>query len=432
MTSTRNERPAPPIVRWLTIGVVSLVIGFWSLSVVLGTVNAVRDSYHGMKQDVTVKNDFPMFYAGTENVVSADRGQTYNKQFIIDSILGQWSDPESETAQGLVPLLRYYNPPFYLLALSPLTLLDMHTAFLVIVLINAVLLGVLLVLVGVALQWRKVPTFLISLATIGFVGVPTAIYNGQPTILIAILVMAAYLLMHRGRSTLAAMLLAVCAAKPHLAVAAALPVLRQKPQTVVPLAMFAAALTLVPFALLGFGALMDYVSLIFGRGGDDLADSNYTYRVLSWPGFFAALTGSSQPLAAIAMSLITLGLLVIVLREGDRFLIWPASMMALLSVLPHSHAQDWLIAVPAVVILLLRPMDATARAVTIGLLAIGYVAINSWLFEVEVAGDGGRAFYAPAPFVLLLLGWLAALPVLERRSANQPAAIGSKASAVAA
>jgi hypothetical protein len=187
-----------------------------------------------------------------------------------------------------------------------------------------------------------------------------------------------------------------------------------------PLAFLGAVLLLAPFALLGGGALFDYVHLVLGRGGDDLAEADYASHVLSWPGFMVALTGSLQPIAATVLSLFTLGLLALVLRHGDRFLTWPASLIAVLAVVPHSHPQDWMLTVPAAAILLARPMHSSARAVTVAVLALTFLAVNSWMFSSGIVYDGGRAFYAPTPMVLVLLTWLVALPALERGLRSLP------------
>src|SRR5262245_57986695 len=118
--------------RYIAITTLILVAGFWTLAVVLGTTNASMGAYKEMRKDVAVNNDFPMFYAGAANVVSNERGQAYEKEFIVESIRSRWVDPESEKAQELVPWLRYYNPPLFLFALSPLTALDVHEAYVVV------------------------------------------------------------------------------------------------------------------------------------------------------------------------------------------------------------------------------------------------------------------------------------------------------------
>ena len=417
MSKPPTRVPSPGVIaRNLAIALVALALGFWAFALLLGTVNSVSDSYEAMSRDVAESNDFPMFYAAGENVISADREHSYEKPFIVESILRQWTDPQSEEAQELLPWLRYYNPPFYLFALSPLTLLDMHEAFIATVAINVVALAVLLFLIGVALEWRKKTVFFVALATLGFLPLTPTIFHGQPTLLISMMVLAAFLLAQRGKTTIASLLVALCTAKPQLAIAAALPLVRQCSRAVTPLAIIGLTLTLAPFIFLGAGALYDYVLLVFGRGGDDLAEADYASHVLSWPGFMVALTGSLQPIAAALLSVVTLGLLATVLRHGDRFLTWPASIIALLTVVPHSHPQDWMLAVPAAVILLARPMHTKVHLVTMALLAMTFIAVNSWMISSGIVYDGGRAFYAPTPMAFALIAWCALLPVVEGRA----------------
>jgi len=399
----------------IAVILIAAIVGIWTFAVLLGTSTSIRDSYGAMSRDVAETNDFPMFYTAGENVVSVEREHAYEKQFIVDSILRQWTNPESLEARELLPWLRYYNPPFYLFALSPLTFLDMHEAYVATVAINLAALAALLFLSGVTLKRKLGSVFFLSLTTFGYMPLVATIYHGQPTLVIAALTLGAFLLAQKGRTTVASLLVSLCAAKPQLAIAAALPLLRDRPRAVVPLALIGAAITLAPFAVLGAGAMADYFHLVSGRGGDDLAQADYASHVLSWPGFMVALTGSLQPVLSAALSLLTLVLLAIILRRGDRFLTWPASIVAILAVLPHSHPQDWMLTVPAAVIVLARPMHPSVRVATVGLLAVAYIAVNSWVFSSGIVYDGGRALYAPTPMALVLLGWFAALPLVERR-----------------
>jgi hypothetical protein len=307
--------------------------------------------------------------------------------------------------------------------MSPLTALDLHVAYLVVVAVNVALMGLLLYLTGVLLRWRQPASLLVMITALGLMSVPQSIYQGQPTILIAVLTTGAFLLTQSGRSTAAAVLVAFAAAKPQYAVTAALPLLRARWRAVFPLAVAGFAVTLLPFLALGLGVLADYIDLVMGRGSDDLSNAEYSAHVLSWPGFLVGLTGSVQPFASVALTSISVGLFLLVLRQGDRYLTWSASILCALLILPHSHPQDWMLTVPAAAILLARPTSASLRNVTIGLLIAGYVAANTWVVASGVVYDGGRALYAVTPVTALLLAWLAVITLLERASGDKPAGL---------
>src|SRR5688572_24384433 len=93
---TTDVRKAPTSTLYVAALVAAfLVAGFWTVAVLIGTANAVSSAYSDMRSDIAVNNDFPMFYAGAANVISGQREDSYDKQFIVESIRDRWVDPES-------------------------------------------------------------------------------------------------------------------------------------------------------------------------------------------------------------------------------------------------------------------------------------------------------------------------------------------------
>src|SRR5581483_5390222 len=96
-----------------------------------------------------------------ELISSGDRAHVYDKREMVRRMLmtqgytaGQIPadlDPDSPQYQWY----RYYNPPAYLFALAPLTLLDARSAYLVTVGINILLAAILALMLGMVLRWRQ-------------------------------------------------------------------------------------------------------------------------------------------------------------------------------------------------------------------------------------------------------------------------------------
>jgi hypothetical protein len=379
------------------------------------------DAYNVIKYDYYVgeaprlpRSDFPAFYAGAQAVRTENPAALYDMEAMVRNVLRAQGHPPASIPANPDPeeshyaWLRYYNPPFYLLALSPLTLLDLHTAYLVMIVANIVLLGGLMVVLGFILRWRQPLTSLLALGLIGFSPVYFTIHHAQPTILIAILMSSAYLALRAGRPRLAACLLAFVGAKPHW-LFAAFALTWRRPRVLAILSLTCVVVLVLPFALLGTKGIVDYIALVSARGAGDLNDPVYGTALLSWSGFFRALTGESQPELWFGASAATIGCFLLILRRGNTEMLFAGAVLTMLLVVPHSHPQDWVLIAPVAAILLAKsPWRIAELGIAAGLLAI-FLGANDWLAAQRRMDETGSSVYWITVAGFGLLAWLTAV-----------------------
>jgi hypothetical protein len=376
-----------------------------------------RDAYLDMQRGEPTGSDFAMLYTGALNLGSAP-DRVYERDTIVQTIAETYGLGGLQLPEDLRGWLRYYNPPFFLFLISPLTLLDLHIAYLVSIAINVVLLGILVYLLGGMLKWKQPHTTLIAASVPAFVPVYSAIVHSQPNVLIAVLLACGYIASQSGKTLLASTLLVFAAAKPQWVILPGSALLRRHWRAILPLTLTSVALVLLPFALMGGGALVDYIDLVTNRIGIDLDDHRYMAGLHNWSGFLYALTGSPQPAATLLLSVLTVGLFVVVLTRGDHDLTWVAAILTTIVVAPHSHGHEWVGALVAAAILLRRPMAPAAFTVTLGLLVAVHTGAGASALAHDVVRDGGRFIFwcVPAAFGLIVL--CAALSVVEGRLAR--------------
>jgi hypothetical protein len=353
-------------------------------------------------------SDFPMFYAGAALITSAERAGAYDKHTIVRHIYEVRGMDGSSFPRDFDPdgpnyvWQRYYNPPFFLAALSPLTWLDVETAFVVSAVANVAILAVLAALMGAILRWRQPHTLLMVLAAVAFSPVYFSLHHGQPTILLACLLAGGYLALRSEHRLLALPLLAATGLKPHWLLPA-MTAVAKSPRRLALLAGMSSLLLLAPFLLVGPGAALDYVALVLDRGQSDLTDPNYSGALLSWAGFFRAFTGETQPVLWLGASLLTLTLFAVVFLRADEGTAMAAAVLTVLMVIPHSHPQDWVLLLPAAAILLSRQVEALP-AVALGLCLLStFWAANQWPDAQAAMDRDGRSVYwiTLAAFALL-------------------------------
>jgi hypothetical protein len=403
----------------------------WAAAAVLGViflilgVGHVEKSYREIKFDYEFsefpalpESDFAMFYGGADLIRSSDRANVYDERTIVRHIYAvrglEDIDPNFSPDGPDYVWQRYYNPPFFLLALSPLTLLDLHTAFLVAIAANVALLVVLAGLLGAIVRWRQPQTLLLALALFGFSPVYFALHHGQPTILLAVILASGYLALRAGRGRIAALLLATMSLKPHWLLPGAATMLKERRHLAV-FAIAAFALLVLPFAGLGAGAFLDYMDIVRSRGEADLSNPDYSGALLSWTGFFRALTGEPQTLAWLLASAATVAAYAVLWLRGDDGLALAGGVLTTLLIVPHTHPQDWVLVAPVAAILLARTQSPVALAGTaVGLLAI-FAAANDWPREQASMSREGQAVYWVTLAAFGLLVWLAAVELVRFR-----------------
>jgi hypothetical protein len=168
---------------------------------------------------------------------------------------------------------------------------------------------------------------------------------------------------------------------------------------------------LTPFLAIGWDATLGYVDLVRGRGHGDVHDDGFAEALLSWSGFLRAATGSAQPDAWLALSLVTAAAFALVWRKGQPDLLPSAAVLATLLIGPHSHPQDWLMLAPAGCFLL-RNQSGYRLWTTTALLLSLLLGLRSWLG----LADTDRAIYWPTASGAACLLWVTALSFdLDRR-----------------
>jgi hypothetical protein len=375
----------------------------------------IQDYYEATNPQLGA-NDFPAFYGGAAASLQ-ERGDLYDMRFMVGKIIelrdGEAPPPGFDPQDTDYAWLRYYNPPVYLLALSPLTLLDLHTAYLVMVGVNLFLLAGLIVCLGYVMRWKQPETLIFSLGLLVYEPIFFSLRHTQPTILIAILIGLSHLALRNGRYGLAGCALALCGIKPHWLLPLGALVWRERRLWKPFLATVFLVLAL-PFALLGPSAVIDYARLVLSRGNSDLTDTGFTTVLLSWTGFFRALTGEPQPQLWFLASAATLAAFAVIWRWGDRDTTFCAAIIVALLVIPHSHPQDWTLVAPVAAILLSKPSTTAERAGIGAVVMAIFIGANEWTEARWRIDYEGTAIYwvTIAGFSLVL--WLAAVLIARR------------------
>ena len=305
----------------LTPGRLLLILFAIAIAVYLGresyvqvnlAYDQIRAEYEYEGFPALPNSDFPMFYGGARLSRTSDRGELYDlPRQVREILLVRGANPgdvpaEPDPTEGVNQWLRYYNPPFFIIALSPLTYLSVQDAYLVATAVNVALLVVLAVVLGFVLRWRQPESALLALSLAALSPVTFALHHGQPTILLAILFATGYLALRNRRFWLAGILLSLTSIKPHW-VLPDLALLKSNPRLFLPLLTGGVVFALIPLLLLGPNTVVDYFHLVTDRGNGDLTDEIYAGALLSWAGFFRALLGETRPDLWFVASVVTLG-----------------------------------------------------------------------------------------------------------------------------
>jgi hypothetical protein len=416
---TRPSPAAPRLARLaLVLGTILLGAYFvyWAVDNADYTYDVIRFDYEYREAPLLPKTDFGTFYAGARAMARGERDLYDLGPMVVNVLLVRGYDPAKlpdtnpQNADNI--WIRYYNPPFFLLALSPLTLFELHTSYLIAVGLNLATLAGLAVALGFVLRWRQPETLLLILALLAFSPTSFALHHVQPTILLSLLLATAYLALRNGRTLLAALLFTLMALKPQW-IAAGVASLRTHPRLIPPMFVFGLAIVVLPLAMLGPGAFEDYVRLVLGRGDDDLNEINFAGALLSWSGFFRALTGETRPDLWFLASVLTVSVLVVLIWAGGTELAIAGSVLSVLIVVPHSHPQEWVLIAPVAAILLTLDWRPAARIGVAAMLLGIFLAVNDWpAAQRRMDANGEAVFWATlAAFALLVL--LTALALLR-------------------
>ena len=401
------------VLLWLGVAALSVFLITETYASAEPAIDAIESDYAVTEAPLLPYSDFGMFYAGSVLARSRNRDMLYDKPTIVRQILiaqgytfTQIPDPLDTQSEDHI-WLRYYNPPAYLFAWTPTTFLDVRDAYLFAVGLNVALLAVLAVLLGYVVRWRMPLTLLLLLGLFAFAPVYFTLHHGQPTILIAGLMAAGYLALRNGRELWAGLLLALTGVKPHWLLPS-LSLIRHR-GLIVPFLAGCFVFLALPFAILGPGAVMDYIRLVLDRGDSDLTNATYGEALLSWSGFWRALLGEPQPALWLIASVATLAVYGLIWLRAGAAVSLAAAVPVFLLIIPHSHPQDWtLMATSAAVLLSLR--WSTVALAGIGALLLGVlIGANEWIHATRAVIEGETQVYWVSLAAAGLLVWLLAL-----------------------
>jgi len=376
-------------------------------------IDAIKSDHSKTEAPLLPYTDFEMFYAGATLARSWNRDQLYDKPTIVRQILiaqgyrfAQIPEPLDTQSEDHI-WLRYYNPPGYLLAWMPVTFLNVRDAYLVAVWINVALLFGLALLLGFVVRWRMPHALLLLLGLFAFSPVYFSLHHAQPTILIASLMAGGYLALRNGRMLWSGVLLALTGVKPHWLLPS-LSLIRER-GLIAPFLGGCVVFLALPFVLLGPGAVIDYVRLVLDRGDGDLTNSTYGEALLSWSGFWRALTGEPRPLLWLLASVGTLGVYARIWLKAGAAVSLAAAVPTFLLIIPHSHPQDWTLMATSAAILLSLHFSPIVMLGTGALLLGVFVGANEWIHAARALEDGDTSVYWVSLAAAGLLLWLAAL-----------------------
>jgi hypothetical protein len=216
----------------------------------------------------------------------------------------------------------------------------------------------------------------------------------------------------RPQSVLSWVLASLLVLKPPLLAAPGLTLLgRSQWRPLVGVVLLSALLLFVPFALVGFDQLSDFVMRMLGITGDGFRAepkvSTPADEMQNWSGVVGRLLRNGPLLGpTLVLDAITVVLALKAVRDGSFREGWLASTIALLLVTPHVHFHFWLVLfAPGVAVYLER------RSVMLAMALLGFhlALLLSMLFW-----DGGLLSGAWAPASLGLLVYLAFRDRVER------------------
>jgi hypothetical protein len=278
--------------------------------------------------------DFSSFYCGAQIL------RSHGPAAVYDFTLMQECDAAHFPGHDVV--LPFIRPPFYAAALTPFTLLPARSALLVWLAINAVALvwSVALLADATAQQlsdtaWHSA-IFFPSLFTF---------FNRQDVPLVLLLASTGYVLLRRGRPFAAGAVLGFCTFKFHLMLLVpAVFLARNERRALAGLASSTGFLSLVSLGMLGGGGVVEYARLLLHREAPNI--ERHPERLVN----LANLAGHKLGWE-IVLTILVAGAVVVI---GRRLPILPAlsaGWLGSLLVAPHIFISDYLLALPACLLL---------------------------------------------------------------------------------
>lgn len=264
-----------------------------------------------------------------------------------------------------------YSPGLSLL-MFPLSWLSLAAAYRVYVALGAV---ALLAVAYLAQRQIDAPEGRIAMV-LGVLSIPQmhwALRLGHMTSFLALAALGGFLLV-RKRPILAGLCFAVLILKPQYAPIPALYLLwTRNGRALGAMAAGALAISVAGFAAVGFGELGSYLGSFLDLSADT-RDNLLPYQQswqYAWQGVLMSAEIEPNPLVALDLSLLSLGVVIVAWSRGTRAAALTAAALGMLIVTPYANFYDWGLIVVAAALLLQTDLrwPVLAPAVLVGLYA---------------------------------------------------------------
>ncbi len=377
------------------------------------TYRGIQTFRDGWPTDI---NDFDVFYDTGGLVVSDVRDHLYDRDH-------RQTIPDRRHAS----IGEFFNPPIHALVFTPLTLLSFAAAKRTFATLS---LAAMAAMWWVATRDRRQPAFMVvtAAAVISFLPLYDVLYLGHPTPFYALLVALATTALVDGRERLGGFWTGLLVLKPSLLpLPLAALALTRRSAALVALATGLVA-GLAPFLITGPGSFGDYVSLLWQTRDDAFRMQGEitggAALMFNWNGFFGHLLATDPSrLIVVPLALASMTLAFVAVKRNNVEEAYLAAVLATLIAVPHLLYYDWLILLPAGVIVAARSRDK----VLLCLLAALDLAVN--VSTLEYWASRPHAVFFATPLSLLVIAYLAFRPVAHAESRRAGADSPSETSA---
>jgi Glycosyltransferase family 87 len=340
--------------------------------------------------------DFVNLYVGASIVAHGDGTTLYDR-----SVQG----PLLQSLSGL-PLTEYFlRPPFEAAIIAPLALLRFRTAYVIWTALNAALVALLCWLFASSIPAvRDRP--IIGMSGFFFFPVLVSLVLGQDSIILLVIITAAYSFLRGQRQLISGLVLSLAAVKfQYLLIMTALLLLARKRRLVVGVLCGATVLLAISALVVGPRGLIGYVVFLRDFTAHAGYGSLHLELMVSLRGFLAGI-GSKSPglfifgetaLAAIAVACTQ--------NRRDESLQFAAVVTASLLLSPYAHFADATVLLLPALIVVNRATKSPRRTVLL--------AVTSALFAVPLLliALGGHYWWNSRIYLFFLAGFVFLLAV---------------------
>jgi len=356
-------------------------------------------------------------------VISPSHGQDFRDFFAAGTLVAQGRDPydvsalvrEQDTLYNQPDHLKpgdrafydgipYPQGPWVAMALAPFSGLPWQAAYLLYLLsaISAIAAAAwaFLNLLGWAGRARLLAVGATVLSPVAFIN----LFQGQPVPFLLAAFAAAWTLLHRGRSMLAGMVLAIAWIKPHIGLPLVVVLGILHPTSIRRFLLGFAVGSAMLFAIAALvlrGGLLEWPGVVLGQWSGplqqaDLASINALY--------YPALHGALRLVTLVVVLALAVAYAAWIFRQRRPWLLRGMTVLLLtIAAAPYAHSYDALLLLPVVLVLLRSGQQGWARP---------RVEIALWAFAIfpllYFAGlhIGSLNGFTSIPVVLLGLAWL--------------------------